>query len=125
MRLFSIFIILLFVQGIVFSQKHNLKHFSIDEGLPQASVYCVYQDLQGYIWFGTQGGVAKFDGLEFENFTQKDGLAENHITSIFQDSLGDFWFGHRYEGISIMKGSKIISLKGNLPEMTEQVSCFS
>lgn len=47
-------------------QTLNFRHFGIDEGLPNANVWCVNQDAQGYIWFGTNEGLCRFNGLTFE-----------------------------------------------------------
>ena len=56
-----------------FSQHFNFRNFSIEDGLPQSTIYDIHQDSKGFIWFGTQGGVAKFNGIEFVNYNQKDG----------------------------------------------------
>ncbi|UCH15153.1 MAG: hypothetical protein JSV22_04095, partial [Bacteroidales bacterium] len=47
----------------------------------------------GDIWFGTQGGVVKFDGWRYNTFNTSDGLASNNIKSVFEDSWGDIWLG--------------------------------
>jgi ligand-binding sensor domain-containing protein len=58
----------------------------------------------GIIWAGTWGGgVARFDGKTWQNFTNKDGLAGNMIYSIARDAKGVLWFGTdngvtRYDG---------------------------
>jgi ligand-binding sensor domain-containing protein len=78
--------------GVTYAQKPILKNYSIHNGLPSQIVYCVTQDLQGYIWFGTDAGVSRFDGLIFENYTIKDGLSDNEILNIHRDSKGRLWF---------------------------------
>ncbi len=46
------------------------------------------------MWFGTNGGgVSRFDGKEWQTYTQQDGLAGNEVISIFQDKEGIMWFG--------------------------------
>ena len=93
-----------------FSQHFNFRNFSIEDGLPQSTIYDIHQDSKGFIWFGTQGGVAKFNGIEFVNYNQKDGLAENHVTAISEDSFGNLWMGHRYEGVSRIQNNKILTI---------------
>lgn len=74
------------------SQDPILKQYSINNGLPSQTVYCINQDEQGYLWFGTDAGVSKFDGHVFQNFTIEDGLSDNEILNIHVDSKGRLWF---------------------------------
>jgi ligand-binding sensor domain-containing protein len=56
-------------------------------------VLSVFQDSNGDMWFGTDGGgVNKFDGTTWITYTEADGLFSNHIQSISQDSNGIMWF---------------------------------
>lgn len=75
-----------------FSQHYNFKHFTIQDGLPSASVYEAFQDKQGFMWFATSAGVSRFDGYKFTNYTTKDGLGDNEILGFYQDSFGRIWF---------------------------------
>ena len=50
------------------------------------------QDSKGYLWFGTDAGVSRFDGRRFENFTIDDGLPDNQIIQIKEDHKGRIWF---------------------------------
>lgn len=67
-------------------------HIGVKDGLAGATVYCAFQDEDGYIWFGTETGVSRYDGKGFENFTTSDGLADNEVFKIVQDRLGRIWF---------------------------------
>ena len=68
-----------------FCQSYNFKNYSTEQGLPQSQVLSVFQDKNGYMWFGTNsGGVAKFDGNNFITFTTQEGLIDNTIYSIMQ-----------------------------------------
>ncbi len=66
--------------------------YSIEEGLPTSNVYSVMEDGKGYIWFGTDVGVLKFDGYEFKHYSTDDGLADNEVFKIFEDSQNRIWF---------------------------------
>ena len=48
--------------------QYIMDSWSIEQGLPQITVQALAQDGQGYIWAGTQAGLARFDGVRFENF---------------------------------------------------------
>ncbi|MBI2502182.1 MAG: hypothetical protein HYW07_02985, partial [Candidatus Latescibacteria bacterium] len=80
---------------------HNL---DVSDGLPEPAVFAVLQDREGYLWFGTVGGVSRYDGHTFTTFTSQDGLAHNEVRSIFQDREGHWWFGTDGGGVSRYDG---------------------
>lgn len=67
--------------------------YSVNDGLLQSTVYCVFQDSKGYLWVGTQDGVSMFDGYSFTNFTTDEGLINNRVLCIAEDRHGAIWFG--------------------------------
>jgi ligand-binding sensor domain-containing protein/serine phosphatase RsbU (regulator of sigma subunit) len=83
----------------LFSQQYFFRRYSVEEGLPQSSVYCLMQDSRGYIWMGTDGaGVARFDGKKFETFSKTSGFSTSGVRgsivrSICEDRKGNIWFG--------------------------------
>ncbi|MEI8201667.1 MAG: histidine kinase [Bacteroidota bacterium] len=56
------------------AQTYSYKHFTILDGLVQNQVMNLYQDHRGFIWIGTKGGVSRFDGVHFKNYTSADGV---------------------------------------------------
>ena len=62
--------------------------WSVDQGLPQITVLSIAQDTQGYMWFGTQDGLARFDGANFKQF-----LPAHWIQSLAVDQDGTLWYG--------------------------------
>lgn len=52
----------------LYAQQYNFRHYSISDGLPVSRVNAVYQDVTGYMWIGTEVGLARYDGSEFEFF---------------------------------------------------------
>jgi PAS domain S-box-containing protein len=65
------------------------------EGLPQNSVNAVLQDDRGYIWIGTFGGLARFDGERFTVFDAANtpGFGSNQIFSLYESRSGTLWIG--------------------------------
>lgn len=65
------------------------------EGLSNSQVNCVFKDSKGYIWFGTQSGLDRFDGFRFKNFFYKYGndlsLPNNAVDRIHEDRCGNLW----------------------------------
>lgn len=70
---------------------------SVENGLSQSTVHAILQDTQGFLWFGTDDGLNKYDGYNFTLYkhdpNNPGSLAENTITAIFQDSHGELWVG--------------------------------
>ena len=57
------------------------------------SVWCITQDRQGNMWFGTDGnGVFKHDGNDFTHFTTANGLLTNNVVRMLEDRQGNLWF---------------------------------
>jgi len=103
-------LILLSIGPYLHAQQYNFIKYSIQEGLPQSQVYAGFQDSRGYIWFGTQGGgVSRFDGETFDNFTTKNGLPSNYVNTIVEDSHGRIWVGSN-AGIGYFDSGKFKTL---------------
>ncbi|MGC1240463.1 MAG: two-component regulator propeller domain-containing protein [Chryseosolibacter sp.] len=56
-------------------------------------VNAIFQDSKGFIWFGTNKGLFRFDGLEYDHYTHADTLTDIHVTALAEDSLGRIWAG--------------------------------
>lgn len=89
--IFSLFCI---INSSLFSQSiYQFKNYTINEGLSQSSVICLFQDENYGLWIGTQDGLNRFDGKSFEVFTPDDtkGLESGFIHSIKGDKKGNLW----------------------------------
>jgi diguanylate cyclase (GGDEF)-like protein len=83
-----------------FSQ-YVLDAWSIEQGLPQITVHSLTQDDQGYMWIGTQAGVARFDGVSFTTYSSDNTpeLPGNFIQDLLTDSKGRVWIA-TYKGLT-------------------------
>lgn len=88
----------------VFGQQYPFIQFDTKDGLAQSQVRAIAQDENGYIWFGTQGGLSRYDGYEFVNFSTEDGLSSNQINCMLQGSKY-FWIGST-GSLSVLMGNK-------------------
>ncbi len=82
-------------------------NYTTVDGLPHNNVLCLAQDTAGNMWFGTQDGIAKFDGNStwtIYNTTTHATLADNTITAIAVDSDNNIWVGTDF-GVSVYNGT--------------------
>jgi len=84
---------------------YTLETWTTEEGLPQNSVLCLVQDKTGYIWFGTQSGLVRFDGVAFRVYNRWNTphLNNDKVTALYEDSGGGLWVGTDGGGLSRMK----------------------
>ncbi len=81
-----------FLQSTLNAQQYNFKNFTPKNGLASSIVNSIFQDSNGYVWFGTQGGgVSRFNGKVFKNFNKESGLVDNDVTYITEDKRGNIW----------------------------------
>ncbi len=66
-------------------------NWTTDDGLPSSEVYCILQDRMGFLWIGTDNGLARFDGKTFKVYSTKDGLPENTVLRLTEDVNGKIW----------------------------------
>jgi ligand-binding sensor domain-containing protein len=64
------------------------------------TVWAIAVDGEGAIWFGTDGGVSRFDGQTWTTYTEEDGLAFSDVNVIAVDGEGALWFGTNGGGVS-------------------------
>ena len=97
------FFLLIFsgIGSVVHAQNstESFKRYSIDQGLAQSSVYSIMQDSKGFLWFGTQSGLSKYDGIKFYNYeydlADTNSLSSNWIYALDEDQYGNIWIGTR------------------------------
>jgi ligand-binding sensor domain-containing protein len=64
------------------AQTFRLTQFTTHDGLPIDNVYAAAQDDNGFIWFGTDFGIARYDGNRFTHYYKKNGMANKAVTDI-------------------------------------------
>lgn len=87
------------------AQRYSFLSYNTVQGLPQSQVTAITQDKHGYLWIGTLGGLARFNGKEFHTYSTEEGLLNNRISFLgFIDDV--LWVGHE-GGISKLEKNKI------------------
>ncbi len=86
-----LFILLIHTQTSL-CQNPFIRNYTFANGLPTNRIYCVAQDNNGFMWFGSDAGAIRYDGSDFVQFTEEDGLSDRMIMRIKQDKEGRIWF---------------------------------
>ena len=73
------------------AQDYPMLHYTIEDGLPSNNIYHIYKDSKGFLWFATDKGIARYNGLKFETFTTFDGLPDNEVFLFKEDYSGRLW----------------------------------
>ncbi len=67
-------------------------------------INCILKDSNGFLWFGTEQGLLRFDGHEFSGYTpeqnRQQGTGSNNIKSIVEDEDGNIWIGAMGSGLT-------------------------
>lgn len=99
MRIGVLLFLLLSSSWHLLAQHFSFIQYNTSSGLPQSQVTSITQDSAGYLWIGTYGGLAQFDGTNFNKFGRNNGLLNNRITSL-EYIENKLYIGHA-QGVSV------------------------
>jgi len=75
----------------------KFKYITVEDGLSQGSINCIFQDSRGFLWFGTKQGLNKYDGFNIDIFDHDpfdpSSLSNNNVSCVTEDKNGDLWVG--------------------------------
>jgi len=95
---------------------------SVEKGLSQSTVYAIIQDHRGFMWFGTQNGLNRFDGYEVEvyrhNAEDSASLASSYVYALFEDTKQRLWVGTSGGGLNRYdpSGERFIAYRHDLDQ---------
>jgi ligand-binding sensor domain-containing protein/two-component sensor histidine kinase len=96
-----------------------------EAGLPQNTVNALVQTRDGYLWVGTQAGLARFDGVSFKVFGLAEGLPNVQVRSLFEDASGDLWIGTAGGRVSRLHAGRIEGVRGEGNSGDENVTALA
>lgn len=100
----KILIVYCFIFSYVYSKEINFDHLTIKDGLSHSSVFCINQDSNGFLWFGTVDGLNQYDGNGFTSFVfnplDTNSLSGNYITAMHIDGHDNIWIGTGNGGLN-------------------------
>ncbi len=96
-------VVILFIltvnSGFAQDSLRHVKQLTLEDGLSQSTVNCIFQDSYGFMWFGTQSGLNKYDGKKFRIYSNNPldstSISNNWIFSISEDNDRNLWIGTR------------------------------
>ena len=91
MRLIISFLFIFFVLITCRAQQAAYKAFTVNDGLPSNNIYRCMEDGKGFLWIGTDAGIVRFDGKNFQVFTTRQGLPDNDVLAIVKEKNGRIW----------------------------------
>jgi PAS domain S-box-containing protein len=74
----------------------------ISEGLPSGRVYSMAEDSSGAFWFGSLGGLSRWDRGTWTHWNTQNGLSSNRVFTVAVDAGNRVWFGHQYDGLGFI-----------------------
>ncbi len=92
---------------------YSLRVWQTEDGLPQNAVPCATQTRDGYMWIATFGGLARFDGDQFEVFDPANSpeLQDGRVVSLFEDDQDTLWIGHESGAITHYRDDRFESFE--------------
>ena len=77
--------------------------YNEQNGLPTGEANIVMQTSDGYIWIGSYGGLIRYDGTNFRNYSVEGLIGSSSVRSLFEDSQGRLWIGTNDAGVYMMQ----------------------
>jgi ligand-binding sensor domain-containing protein/uncharacterized membrane-anchored protein YhcB (DUF1043 family) len=96
MKPLFVFICFLLLASQLYAQYPSYSAYNIENGAPSNEIYSLLQDKDGYIWIGSDAGVYRFNGVQYEHFTSDD-LNARSATGLIQTKSGKI-FGYNFKG---------------------------
>jgi len=106
MRLIRLWVFILSLQP-AFAQSPFFQPYYLLKKNEAVKINKILQDKTGFIWFGTDKGLFKFDGISYRRFLGIDNLPDENVTALAEDSIGRLWVGLKNGKISIVDKNTI------------------
>lgn len=95
-------------------------------GLTTNEANAVLQTREGYLWIGSYGGLIRYDGASFRNYSmEENGIESFSIRALFEDRLGRLWIGTNDKGVYRYENGAFIHCRTENQELYQSVRCFA
>ena len=114
------------------AQRHEyvFRRYTIEDGLSQSTIYAIFQDRRGFMWFGSEDGLNRFDGLNFKIFNNEalnlHSISYSYIKAIVQGSNDFLWIGTYGGGLNSYdpKTEQFTRFRHNLHDANSLINDF-
>lgn len=93
--------------------------FTTEDGLPGNIIQALLESKKGYLWIGTEDGLARYDGQHFRTFTQHNTeamrAASHDVLCLAEESDGAIWAG-TFGGLLRIRGTELTAYTNGLPQ---------
>ena len=116
----KIFFIFLFLTSVIFPQSRNIniEKITVDQGLSKREIRCILRDSKGFMWFGPELVLKRFDGYEFIDFrhdpNDSTSLSNDNVWAIIEDRTGSLWIGTMIGGLNRFDREKELFIHYNM-----------
>ncbi len=117
-KLISVFILGL-ITTCIFSQTYFFDNYKTTDGMESSKVYSICQTNDGFVWLGTDVGLTRFDGFQFQNYTIKNHLGQGGARVLFNDN-NVLWIGHEGGEITRFKDEEFQVI--TIPEINTNIT---
>lgn len=100
--------------------------YNDQNGLSTNEANAVLQTADGYLWIGGYGGLVRYDGREFRNYSMEEsGLTSSAIRALFEDSAGNLWVGTNDKGVFLYENGIFIPCDAPENNLLRSIRCFA
>ena len=116
--------------GNLYSQEvvHHFEHLTIRENLENLQILNTIQDQRGFLWFGTNEGLYRYNGYEFDIYERDENdsnsISDNWILSIAEDQDGTIWIGTNNGGLNSFDPQQFIFKRYSLKYPEQNYDLF-
>lgn len=102
---------------------YAIQVWGTDDGLPGNYITSIQQTHDGYLWVGTDGGLARFNGSQFAvfSFNNTPGFPRGEVTSLFEDKEENLWIGHEMGELTRYKDGLFNSVEVHPPWKDQRI----
>ncbi|MBR8536330.1 response regulator [Carboxylicivirga sediminis] len=112
---------------------YTTTNITTNDGLADNNIHCILQDSYGFMWFGSEEGLHRYDGYSVEVYRNEpnnsNSIAANIVRALYEDAYGRLWIGTDGGGISIFDLQKEIFIDvqddENFRLTSNEVFCFA
>src|SRR3569832_1681276 len=98
------------------------QRYSLVKTKESLHINVIFQDRTGYMWYGTNNGLFKFDGVTQKQFRASDGLPDENVTALAQDSSGKIWTGYKNGKLAFFENGIVKNFEPREGSASEEVS---